>query len=57
VVFLAQVDTFRCTGTNLRGLTEKEFLRGKDRSAAPCGTPRRHSPEPRTNGPDLLVLR
>jgi hypothetical protein len=52
--FLAQVDAFRRADTNMRGLTEEEFLRGKEllRHAV-----RTHSPEPRINWLDLLVLR
>lgn len=52
--FLAQVDTFRRADTNMRGLTEEEFLRGKEllRHAA-----RTQSPAARTNWLDLLVLR
>jgi ubiquinone/menaquinone biosynthesis C-methylase UbiE len=52
--FLAQVDTFRRADTNMRGLTEEEFLRGKEllRRAVEA-----HKPESRTNWLDLLVLR
>jgi SAM-dependent methyltransferase len=56
--FLAQVDTLRRADTTMRGLTEDEFLRGKDRlrralrDAGDTG-----STEPRTNWLDLLVLR
>ena len=56
--FLAQADTFRRADTNMRGLTEEEFLRGKERlrrAVQHAGeTP---SPESRTNWLDLLVLR
>jgi ubiquinone/menaquinone biosynthesis C-methylase UbiE len=52
--FLAQLDIFRRADTNMRGLTEEEFQRGKEllRRAVETG-----SPEPRTNWLDLLVLR
>jgi SAM-dependent methyltransferase len=52
--FLAQLDTFRRADTNMRGLTEEEFLRGREllRDAV-----RAHGSEPRTNWLDLLVLR
>jgi len=56
--FLAQADTFRRADTTMRGLTEEEFLRGKERlrrAAQDAG--HTHSPEPRTNWLDLLVLR
>jgi SAM-dependent methyltransferase len=56
--FLSQVDTFRQADTTMRGLTEDEFLRGKEllRRAV------RHAedtanPESRSNWLDLLVLR
>jgi SAM-dependent methyltransferase len=56
--FLAQADTFRRADTNMRNLTEEEFLRGKERLRRAVqdaeGTP---STEPRTNWLDLLVLR
>jgi hypothetical protein len=52
--FLAQVDTFRRADTNMRGLTEEEFLRGKERLRRAVRT---HNPQPRTNWLDLLVLR
>ena len=56
--FLGQVDTFRDADTTMRGLTEDEFLRGKERLHRAV----RHgedtaSPEPRSNWLDLLVLR
>jgi SAM-dependent methyltransferase len=56
--FLAQVDTFRLADTTMRGLTEDEFLRGKERLRHAV----RHagdtaSQETRTNSLDLLVLR
>lgn len=52
--FLAKLDTFRRADTNMRGLTEEEFLRGREllREAV-----RTQGPEPRTNWLDLLVLR
>ena len=52
--FLAQADTFRRAATNMRNLTEEEFLRGKERLRRAAQTP---GPEPRTNWLDLLVLR
>lgn len=52
--FLAQVDTFRRADTNMRGLTEEEFLRGKELLRRAVRT---HSQETRTNWLDLLVLR
>jgi SAM-dependent methyltransferase len=53
-VFLAQADTFRRADTNMRNLTEEEFLRGKERLRRAAQIP---GPEPRTNWLDLLVLR
>ena len=56
--FLAQADTFRRADTNMRGLTEEEFLRGKERlRRAVQDAEETPSPEPRTNWLDLLVLR
>jgi hypothetical protein len=56
--FLAQADTFRRADTTMRGLTEEEFLRGKERlRRAAQDAEQAHSPEPRTNWLDLLVLR
>ena len=52
--FLARADTFRRADTNMRNLTEEEFLRGKERLRRAAQTP---GPEPRTNWLDLLVLR
>jgi hypothetical protein len=56
--FLGQVDELRYADTTLRGLTEDEFLRGKERLRRAIehaeGTP---GPEPRSNRLDLLVLR
>ena len=51
--FLARADTFRRADTTMRGLTEEEFLRGKERLRRAAQA---HSPEPRTNWLDLLVL-
>ena len=56
--FLGQVDTFRRADTTMRGLTDDEFLRGKERLRRAV----RHAedtatPEPRSNWLDLLVLR
>ena len=55
---LGTLDTFRQADTTMRGLTEDEFLRGKERvrravRAAGDAT----SPEVRSNWLDLLVLR
>jgi hypothetical protein len=52
------VDTFRRADTTMRGLTDDEFLRGKERLRRAV----RHAedtatPEPRSNWLDLLVLR
>jgi SAM-dependent methyltransferase len=56
--FLAQADTFRRADTNMRKLTEEEFLRGKERlRRAAADTEGTSSTEPRTNWLDLLVLR
>jgi ubiquinone/menaquinone biosynthesis C-methylase UbiE len=56
--FLDQADNFRRADTNMRALTEEEFVRGKERlrrAVQDAGeTP---SPEPRINWLDLLVLR
>ena len=52
--FLARADTFRRADTTMRGLTEEEFMRGKERLRRAAQA---HSPEPRTNWLDLLVLR
>jgi ubiquinone/menaquinone biosynthesis C-methylase UbiE len=56
--FLDQVDTLRQADTTMRGLSEDEFLRGKERLRRAV----RHedetaSPETRSNSLDLLVLR
>jgi ubiquinone/menaquinone biosynthesis C-methylase UbiE len=56
--FLAQVDTFRRADTTMRNLNDEEFLRGKERlRRAVQDAEETHSPEPRTNWLDLLVLR
>jgi hypothetical protein len=52
--FLGQVDTFRLADTTMRGLTEEEFRRGKERLRRAV---RDADPAPRSNGLDLLVLR
>ncbi len=52
--FLAQLDTFRRADTNMRGLTEEEFLRGKEKLRLAV---RDGDDTPRTNWLDLLVLR
>jgi SAM-dependent methyltransferase len=51
--FLGELDTLRHADTTLRGLTEDEFLRGKERVRRAA----REDHEPRSNGLDLLVLR
>jgi hypothetical protein len=56
--FLDQADNFRRSDTNMRGLTEEEFLRGKEqlrRAVQHAGQAART--EARTNWLDLLVLR
>jgi SAM-dependent methyltransferase len=56
--FLARADTFRRADTNMRNLTEEEFLRGKERlRRAVRDAAETPSPEQRTNWLDLLVLR
>ena len=56
--FLAELDTFRHADTTMRGLTDDEFLRGKERlRAAVRAGEDAASPEPRSNWLDLLVLR
>jgi SAM-dependent methyltransferase len=56
--FLAQADTFRRADTNMRKLTEEEFLRGKERlRRAVQHAAETSGPETRTNWLDLLVLR
>ena len=51
--FLGQLDTLRDADTTLRGLSDDEFLRGKERLRRAV----RQNPEPRSNRLDLLVLR
>jgi hypothetical protein len=55
---LGQVDVLRHADTTMRGLTEEEFLRGKERlrRAAAQGADEAR-PEARSNWLDLLVLR
>ncbi|MFD1536393.1 class I SAM-dependent methyltransferase [Nonomuraea guangzhouensis] len=56
--FLAQVDVFRRSATIMRGLTEEEFLRGKEQlRRAVRDAEETSSTEPRANWLDLLVLR
>jgi len=56
--FLDQADTFRRADTNMRGLTEEEFLRGKEELRRAVHLAEETSgPETRTNWLDLLVLR
>ena len=56
--FLDQVDGFRQADTTMRGLTEDEFQRGKERLAAAVrDTEDADNPQPRGNSLDLLVLR
>jgi ubiquinone/menaquinone biosynthesis C-methylase UbiE len=56
--FLAQADAFRRADTNMRNLTEEEFLRGKEQLRhAVLDAEQTPDPEPRTNWLDLLVLR
>jgi ubiquinone/menaquinone biosynthesis C-methylase UbiE len=56
--FLDQADNFRRADTNLRGLTEEEFLRGKERlRLAVQDAEQTGRTETRTNWLDLLVLR
>jgi SAM-dependent methyltransferase len=53
--FIGQVDTFRRADTTMRGLSDDEFARGKERlrlAVADAG-----NLEPRSNWLDLLVLR
>jgi len=52
--FLDQADNFRRSDTNMRGLTEEEFQRGKERLRQAVRT---HGQETRTIWLDLLVLR
>ena len=53
--FLEQVATFRSADTTMRGLTDEEFRRGKERLRRAIAAPT--EPEPRSNWLDLLVLR
>ena len=56
--FLSEVDTFRQADTTMRGLTEDEFLRGKERlRRAVLKAGNRVEPETRSNWLDLLILR
>ena len=56
--FLDQVDTLRQADTTMRGLTEDEFLRGKERlRRAVRQAEDTANPETRSNSLDLLVLR
>jgi SAM-dependent methyltransferase len=56
--YLDQVDTLRQADTTMRGLTEDEFLRGKERlSRAVRQAEDTANPETRSNSLDLLVLR
>jgi SAM-dependent methyltransferase len=56
--FLDQADKLRRADTNMRGLTEEEFLRGKERlRRAVQQAERTARTETRTNWLDLLVLR
>jgi SAM-dependent methyltransferase len=54
VEFLGRLDTLRRADTTLRGLTDDEFLRGKERVRRAVDAA---SAEPRSNWLDLLVLR
>ena len=56
--FLGQVDAFRRADTTMRGLTDDEFRRGKERlRRAVRDAETTAGPEPRSNWLDLLVLR
>jgi SAM-dependent methyltransferase len=56
--FLGQLDTFRQADTTMRGLTDDEFIRGKERvRRAVRDAADAASPEIRSNWLDLLVLR
>jgi SAM-dependent methyltransferase len=52
--FLDRVDTLRAADTTMRGLTEEEFCRGKERLRRAAEQP---DQEPETSWLDLLVLR
>lgn len=54
--FLNRVDTFRHADTTMRGLTEEEFLRGKQRLRNAAQAEETATSEPRTSWLDLLVL-
>jgi SAM-dependent methyltransferase len=53
--FLGQVDAFRRADTTMRGLSDDEFVRGKERLRG--AVERGEGSEPRSNLLDLLVLR
>ena len=55
--FLGEVDTLRRADTTLRGLTEDEFLRGKERLRQAVRRAGRAEADTRSNWLDLLVLR
>ena len=56
--FLDQADSFRRADTNMRGLTEEEFLQGKEQlRRAVQHAEHTARTETRTNWLDLLVLR
>ena len=56
--FLGELDTFRQADTTMRGLSEDEFLRGKERLRRAVGeADDATDPEARSNRLDLLVLR
>jgi SAM-dependent methyltransferase len=54
---LSQVDARRRADTTMQGLTEEEFLRGKERLRLAVQSEQAADPEPRTSYLDLLVLR
>jgi hypothetical protein len=54
--FLNRVDTFRRTDTTMRGLTEEEFLRGRQRLRRAAQAEQTATGAPRTSWLDLLVL-
>jgi SAM-dependent methyltransferase len=55
--FLGEVDAFRQADTTMRGLTDDEFLRGKDRLRRAVRLADTAEPETRSNWLDLVVLR
>ena len=56
--FLGQLETFRQADTTMRGLTDEEFLRGKERlRRAVRQAQDAATPVDRSNWLDLLVLR